>query len=396
MPARQFPSIGRDMRQPAKLLRIDRGRLLLMATALATAALPARTLEAQVLTGAPLPVMTAPPPSAELPRSYDSAELERILSPIALYPDPLLAQVLTATTFPSEIPAAMQWLDARRGRDARQLAELLAAERVPWDPSVQSLIAFPTVLQMMATSMPWTAEVGDAFIRQRGDVMDAVQRLREQAHRYGYLQNTPQVRVVHSPAIEILPVDPAYVVVPYYNPVVVFAPPRPRFVTSTAIHFGFGVHLGLWYEPWGWRRSGFYWPTRHIIGGYPGWRHYNHSTIVVRKGYDDDRSRYSPRAVYVNDRGYDRRDGRYDGRYDSRPDHRERVAVPRGDRNGRDDRNVRDGRDERRTAPVQPRTAQPRESRPSGQGESQRSVTRSASSEQRSGGQQGSGGYRRR
>lgn len=259
---------------------------------------------AQVLTGAPLPVINAPP-AGELARSYDAAELERILSPIALYPDPLLAQVLSAAAYANEIPVAMQWVDARRGRSAEQLVDMLALERVTWDPSVQALVAFPTVLHMMATSMPWTAEVGDAFRAQRADVMDAVQRLRGQAQRYGYLRTTSALQVVQSRDIEILPVNPSYVVVPYYDPLVVFVAPRPRHVVSSAIYLGFGVRLGYWYEPWGWRSSGFYWPSRHIVGGYPGWnRPHRHRPVYV--DYRRDDPRYGGRPPQVWDRDNDR------------------------------------------------------------------------------------------
>lgn len=260
------------------------------------------TSAAQIVTGAPLPVMNVPPASETAP-VFNNAELERILSPIALYPDPLLAQVLSAATFAQEIPLAARWVDNRRGRSGEQLVQLLAAEQVTWDPSVQALVAFPTVLQMMATSMPWTAEVGDAFRLQRADVMDAVQRLRARAQDYGYLNSTSQLQVVRSPAIEILPVNPAYVVVPYYDPIVVFAPPRPRYLVSSAIYLGFGVHLGSWYEPWGWRTAGFYWPTRRVVVGYPGWnRPYGYRPVYVDVRRNDPRYGYRPQGWDRDDR----------------------------------------------------------------------------------------------
>ena len=131
------------------------GRLVLFLTALAYVVTTPNVAAAQVPTRAPLPVVTAPPPG-EAPHLYDTAELQRIISPIALYPDPLLAQVLAAATFPSQIPEANQWLDDHRGLRGQQLVDALADEQVSWNPSVQALVAFPTVLQMMATSMPWT------------------------------------------------------------------------------------------------------------------------------------------------------------------------------------------------------------------------------------------------
>jgi hypothetical protein len=245
--------------------------LLAVAAALTMATPPLAS--AQVTTGAPLPVITPPPPAslADQQHNYAAAELDRIVSPIALYPDPLLAQVLAAAAYSQQIPQAQQWVDGHRGMTGPQLTDALAAERVAFDPSVQALVAFPTVLQMMSNAMPWTAEIGDAFKTQRGDVMDAVQRMRGQAQRYGYLQSNDQLRVTQSPAIEIVPVNPEYVVVPYYDPLIVFYAPRPYYRVSTAIYFGYGVRLGGWYDPWGWRSTGFYWTSHRIVASYPGW-----------------------------------------------------------------------------------------------------------------------------
>lgn len=252
-----------------------------------------RVAYGQVGRGAPLP--TAPkPPVIESQRSYDATELDRIVSPIALYPDPLLAQLLNAATFPQQIPVAAQWLDAHRGMSGQQLTDQLANDRVTWDPSVQAMVAFPTVLQMMASAAPWTDEIGDAFTTQHADVMDAVQRMRAQAQRYGYLQSNEQMQVSSSPIIEILPVNPAYIVVPYYDPYVVYYPPRPRFVVSSAIYFGYGVRLGGWYEPWGWRQSGFEWSNHRVVYGYPGWNHPRDYRVVNPRGYGNA-PRYEPR-----------------------------------------------------------------------------------------------------
>ncbi|MDB4915682.1 MAG: hypothetical protein JWM95_3326 [Gemmatimonadetes bacterium] len=255
---------GNEMRKPTVL-----------AVALAfSAAVPQRG-SAQVLTGAPLPVVTPPPAAAlapaDTPRSYPAAELDRIVSPIALYPDPLLAQVLSAAAYSQEIPQAQQWVDNHRGLSGPQLVDALAAERVAFDPSVQALVAFPTVLQMMANAIPWTAEIGDAFKTQHADVMDAVQRMRVQAQKYGYLQSNEHYRVTQAPAIEIVPMNPEYIVVPYYDPLVVYYAPRPHYLVSSAIYLGYGVRLGMWYDPWGWRSTGFYWTSHRVVASYPGW-----------------------------------------------------------------------------------------------------------------------------
>src|SRR2546426_3965233 len=127
----------------------------------------------QVQQGAPLPA------SAALPPAYPPAELDRIVSPIALYPDPLLAQVLTAATYYNEIPDAARWADQHHYLTGPALTAAMASDQVPWDPSVQALLPFPSVLDVMASDMPWTQEIGTTFLAQSNDVMDAVQRDRK-------------------------------------------------------------------------------------------------------------------------------------------------------------------------------------------------------------------------
>jgi hypothetical protein len=136
------------------------------------------------LAQAPLPAPAPPPQNAPAP-SYPPAELERIVSPVALYPDPLLAQVLAAATFSTEILDAARWADEHHYLSGPPLTAAIAADRLSWDLSVQALLPFPSVLDMMASAMPWTREVGDAFLAERADVMDAVQRMRQKAQGYG-------------------------------------------------------------------------------------------------------------------------------------------------------------------------------------------------------------------
>lgn len=257
--------------------------------------------------GAPLPQVPKPPatetnapPIARMPvdarEVYDAKELERVLSPIALYPDPLLAQVLSAATFPNDVGAAAQWSANHPGLSGKELTDEVASANVSWDPSVQAMLAFPTVLEMMASDMSWTEEIGDAFRQQRDDVMDAVQRLRSESQRYGYLKSNDQMRVSESGPIEIIPANPEYIVVPYYDPLIVFAPPPPRFMIGSAIYFGYGVRLGLWFEPWGFGPGGFYWSTHRVAYGYPGWgRPWRYGGYPY--GYAYGRS-YRPPPVY--------------------------------------------------------------------------------------------------
>jgi hypothetical protein len=207
-----------------------------------------------------------------VPAAYPPAELDRIVSPIALYPDPLLAQVLAAATFSNEIPDAARWADQHHYLTGPSLTAAMAADQIPWDPSIQALIPFPSVLDMMASAMPWTQETGNAFLAQPNDVMDAVQRMRQQAVNYGYLRSNAQIAVHTGPYIEIVPVNPDYIIVPYYDPLIVFAPPRRGFFVGGAIRFGFGVSLGAAFAPWGWRTTHFVWPQRTVIINNAPWR----------------------------------------------------------------------------------------------------------------------------
>ncbi len=158
-----------------------------LATALCVSAVSLGPLASlAVAQGAPLPVPSQEiPEGAPLPApprvapSYPPQELDRIVSPIALYPDPLLAQVLAAATFSPEIPDAARWGDQHHYLSPEQLPAAIAADQLPWQPSVQALLPFPQVLAMMAGDMPWTEELGAAFLVSPAEVMAAVQRMRQ-------------------------------------------------------------------------------------------------------------------------------------------------------------------------------------------------------------------------
>src|SRR5581483_3963470 len=171
-----------------------------------------------------LPVFAQAPPPPLGP-----GQLDQLVSRVALYPDPLLGQVMAAATFPNDVQPAAQWADQHHYLTGQALADAIAADQLPWDPSIQALLPFPSVLDMMASDMGWTTELGNAFLSQQQDVMDAVQRQRVVAQRYGYLRSNGQIVVGGGPYITIMPVDPAFVVVPYYDPRVVFFAPRPGF-----------------------------------------------------------------------------------------------------------------------------------------------------------------------
>ena len=203
-------------------------------------------------------VAQAPPPQMAPP------QLDTLVGRIALYPDPLLAQVLTASTFGDQIPDAAGWADQHHYLTGQELANAIQEDQLPWDPSVQALLPFPSVLDMMASDMAWTNELGNAVLAQRDAVMDAVQRQRAVSVRYGYLRTNPQVVVTTGPYITIMPANPAFVVVPAYNPLVVYAPPRPGFFVGAAIGFGFGITIGAFFHPWGWGVTHFGWGEHAI------------------------------------------------------------------------------------------------------------------------------------
>jgi hypothetical protein len=198
---------------------------------------------------------------------YDDAQLDQLLAPIALYPDQLLGQVLMASTYPLEVVEAARWLQDP-GNAALRGDELAAAlEQQDWDPSVKSLVPFPTVIQMMNDRLEWMQKLGDAFLAQQAEVMDSAQRLRREAADAGKLQSTPQqVVTTQGSDIAIQPADPNVVYVPVYDPGVVyggwpypdyppyFFPPPPGYPYGPALAagIGFGIGFGVVGSFWGW------------------------------------------------------------------------------------------------------------------------------------------------
>ncbi|HWX23124.1 MAG TPA: DUF3300 domain-containing protein [Candidatus Binatia bacterium] len=179
----------------------------------------------------------APPPAPVAPMR-SAAELDTMLAPIALYPDPLLAQLLPAATLPEQVVLADRYL--RAGGDLNQV------DAQPWDNSLKALARYPATLSMLDDNLAWTTELGQAFLNQPADVMDSVQRLRAQARAVGNLVSTPQQTVeVNDGNIEIVPATPEVIYVPVYQPEVVYVRPPPapgRFYIS----FGAGLAVGAW------------------------------------------------------------------------------------------------------------------------------------------------------
>jgi hypothetical protein len=223
-----------------------------------------------------LAVLVAVPVFAQAPPpSYAPPQFDQLVARIALYPDPLVAQILAGATYPDQIPDAARWADQHHYLSGQALADAIQADQLPWDPSVQALLPFVSVLDMMASDMNWTTDLGNAFLAQQQDVMDAVQRERRKARDFGYLRSNGQIIVGAGPYITIMPVDPGFIVVPYYDPGIVFFAPRRGFMVGGAIRFGFGVTIGGFFRPWGWGYNRFDWGGHAVIinnapGGGPG------------------------------------------------------------------------------------------------------------------------------
>jgi Protein of unknown function (DUF3300) len=225
-----------------------------------------------------------------------AAELQALVAPIALYPDALVAQVLSASSFPDQVAYAENWIQMNPELTGQTL--MVAVNAQSWEPSVKALSQFPSVLANMAKNLSWTSSLGEAYSTQAADVMIAVQALRAKAYAAGNLVSSSQLSVVQqSPqTIVIQPVNPQVVYVPVYNPAVVYgypyvvpayvAPPPPPSAAATAIvAFGVGVAVGAmmsssccaWgYSSWGcsttavvYHGSAYYGNTAYH-GGYYG------------------------------------------------------------------------------------------------------------------------------
>jgi len=198
--------------------------------------------------------------------------LEQLLAPVALYPDALLAQVLTAATSPQQVTQVNTWVQQNKQLQGAPLQE--AANQQGFDASFVALVLFPDVLNMMATSIDWTTELGTAFLSDPKGVMDTVQKLRAQAQAAGNLKSTPQQQVLSErqdgqPVIVIQPANPQVVYVPVYNPAVVYYPAPPT--AAVVIGFGLGIAIGAamvnnaYYAPWGWGAWGMGWHSHSVV-----------------------------------------------------------------------------------------------------------------------------------
>ena len=227
-----------------------------------------------------------PAPGADAPiqtASLTPEQLNSLVAPIALYPDELVSQVLVASTYPLEIVQAYQWMQQNSNLKGQDLTA--AAQKQNWDPSVQALVAFPDLLKRLNQDVTWTTNLGNAFLANQGNVMDAIQKMRVRAQEAGKLTSTEQQKVTNTtdnghPVVQIEPASPDVVYVPDYDPAWIWGPspdyyPYPYWYYPPAPPFGVwcwwgsGIVLGSVFFGWhGW--GGWGW--------HPGW--YGHSVYI--------------------------------------------------------------------------------------------------------------------
>jgi len=249
-------------------------------------------------------------------------ELDSLVAPIALYSDSLLAQTLAASTYPLEVIQLQQWMANNPDLKDQALAD--AVSKQPWDPSVQGLVAYPDVVQRMAGNVQWTTDLGNAFLAQQSDVMDAVQRMRVKAQGTGNLktgaQQVVKTETVSSgkQVIEIQQANPDVVYVPSYDPTVVYgAAPvdypyypytYPGYVPGTALMWGTGIALGA--AAWG------------AWGGHWGDCDWNHGDVNINNNNNFNKNNNFNRNVNRGQGGQ--------GKWQHNPQHR--GNAPYGDR----------------------------------------------------------------
>jgi hypothetical protein len=228
-------------------------------------------------------------------------QLDDLVAPIALYPDPLISQMLVATTYPLEIVEASQWLQRNPNLNGAALTQ--AAEKQDWDPSVQALVAFPDVLKYLTEDIAWTTSLGNAFLAQEADVMDAIQRMRARAAQSGKLTTTPEQQVTRQydfgqTVYVITPTNPDVIYVPVYDPFWIWGyplyypyarwyyPPHAPY-----LYFNRGIYVDVAFGP-GWRSQGSYgWNS---WGWHPAWSTHNvvvNNVFIDRHNFNSNRPR---------------------------------------------------------------------------------------------------------
>lgn len=247
-------------------------------------------VSAQTGAGQPMP----PPVGRQTPD-----QLQQLVAPIALYPDELVAEVLAAATYPTQIVEADRWLQDHKGIQGQQLAN--EVDKLSWDSSVKALTEFPTVLANMDKNLSWTSSLGDAYVNQQQDVMNAVQMMRQRAENTGSLtSNSKQNVQKQGNTIVIEPATPDVVYVPTYDPWAVYGTPLVAwpgwyaypglYVATPGVFFGLGFGLGFFGGVgWGWHHWGCDWGHRAVIINHTTF--VSHSTTIInRSNFDHGRS----------------------------------------------------------------------------------------------------------
>src|SRR5712672_4763833 len=192
---------------------------------------------------------TTTTPDTEQAPKLPNDQLDSLVAPIALYSDPLLAQTLAASTYPLEVIQLQQWMAKNPDLKDKALAD--AVSKQPWDPSIQGLVAYPDVVTRMADNIQWTTDLGNAFLAQQSDVMDAVQRMRAKAQDTGNLKSSEQqkveTKVIESKSVIVVEqANPQVVYVPSYDPVVVYGPavyPYPPIYYPAPGYYAAGIAI---------------------------------------------------------------------------------------------------------------------------------------------------------
>lgn len=243
-----------------------------------------------------------------------AAQLEQLVAPIALYPDALVAQILTASTYPAQVSAAAQWIQSMPGASPDQIAA--ASSQAQWDPSVKALTAFPQVLEWLGGNLQWATAVGNAYYNQPQDVLDTIQVMRQRAEQAGNLQPTPQEQVTEDQGnIEIAPANPDDVYVPTYDPWTAYGAPVPAYpgfnflstmgsFIGPAVQFGMSFGMGAFmHTPFGLLAWGLDWLGHSIL--FDNGAYWTHSREVRDWGFAHGGPRWGGSERAFN-RGYGR------------------------------------------------------------------------------------------
>src|SRR3984957_7454135 len=227
-------------------------------------------------------------------QALSAEQLEQLVAPIALYPDSLVAQVLTAATYPAQVSAADQWRRAMGNASPDQIVGVADAQS--WDPSVKSLTAFPQVLAIMDQNLQWTTDLGNAYFNQPQDVLQTIQVMRQRAQSAGTLVDSPQETVSQNQGyIEVAPANPAVVYVPSYDPWAAYGQSVTpysgfslggvfstigSFLGNGLLHYGPGIAMGAFsHSPWGLLSWALNWLGQSVLFNHSNY--YSHSTTVA-------------------------------------------------------------------------------------------------------------------